>query len=129
VRSNARQKIEAILQELRAGKDFGELARLHSDGPEGKHDGDSGWVWPGGGALPAVERAALQLKPGETTDVVESLRGFHIIRAIARRPAGPIPYEEMHAQIVTRLGSEQRDARLKDYLAGLRKSARVEKFV
>jgi parvulin-like peptidyl-prolyl isomerase len=129
VRSNARQKIEAILQELRSGKDFGEMARLHSDGPEAKHDGDSGWVWQGGGALPAVEHAALQLKPGETTDVVESLRGFHIIKAIARRPAGPVPYAEMHDRIVTRLRSEAREARLKDYLAGLRKNARIEKLV
>jgi peptidyl-prolyl cis-trans isomerase C len=128
-RSNARQKIEAILQELRAGKDFGEMARLHSDGPEAKKGGDSGWVWTGGGALPAVEHAALQLKPGETTDVVESLRGLHIIKAIARRPAGAVPYEEMHDRIVTRLQNEQREARLRDYLAGLRKTARIEKFV
>ena len=128
-RSNARQKIEAILQELRSGKDFGEMARLHSDGPEAKHDGDSGWIWQGGGALPAVEHAALQLQPGQTTDVVESLRGFHVIKAIARRPAGPVPYEEMKDRIVTRLKNEQRETRLKDYLAGLRKSARIEKLV
>jgi parvulin-like peptidyl-prolyl isomerase len=71
----------------------------------------------------------LQLKAGETTDVVESLRGFHIIKAIARRPAGPIPYDEMKDRIVTRLQNEQREARLKDYLAGLRKNARIEKLV
>ena len=128
-RANARQKIEAILQELRSGKDFKEMARLHSDGPEAKHDGDSGWVWQGGGALPAVEHAALQLKPGETTDVVESLRGFHIIKAIARRPAGPVPFEEMHDRLVTRLQNEAREARLRDYLAGLHKNARIEKLV
>lgn len=128
-RAAAREKIEAILKELRAGKDFGEMARLHSDGQEAKKDGDSGWVWQGGGALPAVEHAALQLKAGETTDVVESLRGYHIIKAVARRPAGPTPYDEMHDRIVSRLQKERREARLKDYLAGLRKSARIEKLV
>jgi hypothetical protein len=35
----------------------------------------------------------------------------------------------MHDRIVTRLQNEQREARLRDYLAGLRKTARIEKFV
>jgi len=127
MRAEARAKAEAILAELRGGKDFGDLARLHSDGPEAKRGGDSGWVWAGGGALPPVERAALALRPGQTSDVVESRRGFHIVKAIERRPAGAIPFEESRERIVDKLAAERRHDQVRAYVADLRKSARVEK--
>jgi peptidyl-prolyl cis-trans isomerase C len=127
-RATAREKIEAVMKELRAGKDFGEMARLHSEGPEAKRNGDSGWVWSGGGALPQVERAALALKPGETSDIIESRRGFHIIKATDRRPAGPAPFEETRERIIANLKDEQRAVHLKEYVAGLRKTAHIEKL-
>jgi peptidyl-prolyl cis-trans isomerase C len=126
-RAAARHKIEEILKEIKAGKDFAEMARRHSDGPEAKTGGDVGFVWAGGGALPSVERAALALKPGQMSDIVESRRGFHLIKAVERRPAGPVPFTEMRAAITERLVKEQRDERLRVYVAGLRRGARVEK--
>jgi len=126
MRADARAKAEAILAELRSGKEFGELARLHSDGAEAKKGGDSGWVWAGGGALPPVERAALALQPGQTSDVVESRRGFHIIKATERRPAGMIPFEESRERIVDKLTAERRHDKVRAYVASLRKSARIE---
>jgi peptidyl-prolyl cis-trans isomerase C len=128
-RATAREKIEAILKELRGGLDFGEAARLYSDGPEAARKGDSGWVWAGGGALPSVERAALALQPGGVSDIVESRRGFHIIKVTDHRPAGPVPFDEAHDRIVARIKDDRRDARLHDYVATLRKDARIEKLI
>ncbi|HUD72343.1 MAG TPA: peptidylprolyl isomerase [Dongiaceae bacterium] len=126
-RSDARQKVEAILKELRGGKDFAEMARLHSEGPEAKKGGDSGWIWAGGGALPVVERAALALKVGQTSDIVESRRGFHLLKATDRRPAGPIPFAEAKQGVVDRVRAEERDEKLRLYLADLRRNAKIEK--
>ncbi len=126
-RSDARQKIEAILKELQGGKDFAEMARLHSEGPEAKKGGDSGWIWAGGGALPAVERAALALKVGQTSDIVESRRGFHLLKATERRPAGPIPFAEAKPAVVDRVRAEMRDEKIRLYLADLRRNAKIEK--
>lgn len=126
-RSDARQKAEAILKEIQGGKDFGEMARLHSGGPEAQRGGDAGWVWAGGGALPAVERAALALKPGQMSDIVESRRGFHLLKATDRRPAGPIPFAEAKPGVIERVRAEQRDEKLRLYLADLRRKATIEK--
>jgi peptidyl-prolyl cis-trans isomerase C len=128
-RVTARQKIEEILKELKAGKEFAEMARLYSDGPEAKRGGDVGWVWAGGGALPPVERAALALQPGQMSDIVESRRGFHLIKATERRPAGPIPFADARDRIVARVLDEQRDERVRVFVAELRRGARIEKVV
>jgi len=128
-RADARRKIEAILKEIQGGKDFAEMARLYSGGPEAKRDGDSGWIWAGGGALPVVERAALQLKPGQVSDIVESRRGYHILKATDRRPAGPVPFAEAKAGVTDRVRAEARDEKLRLYLADLRRNAKIEKSV
>ena len=127
-RAAARQKIEEILKELRGGEDFAVLAKRHSEGPEAERGGDVGWVWAGGGAAPAVERAALGLKPGQTSDILESRRGFHIIQVTERRPAGAVPFEEARDRIVARLKDEERQARVKAYVGTLRAGARIEKL-
>jgi peptidyl-prolyl cis-trans isomerase C len=127
-RAAARQKIEEILKSLRGGEGFAVLAKRHSDGPEAQRGGDSGYVAPGGGALPAIERAALSLKPGQTSDILETRRGFHIIQVIDKRPAGTVPFEEARERIVARLKEEQRQSRVRDYVATLRAGARIEKL-
>jgi parvulin-like peptidyl-prolyl isomerase len=126
-RAEARRKVEAILKELKSGKDFAGLARLHSDGSEAEKGGDVGWVWAGGGALPPVERAALTLQPGQTSDIVETRRGFHILTATGRRAAGPIPFSEARERITSRLLDEMRDERVRVFVAELRRGARIEK--
>jgi len=127
-RTAARQKIEEVMKALRGGEDFATLARRHSDGPEAQRGGDSGYVTPGGGALPAIERAALSLKPGQTSDILETRRGFHIVQVIDRRPGGAVPFEEAKPKIVERLKDEQRQAKVRDYVATLRSGARIEKL-
>ena len=104
-RTRAREKIEAIYDELQAGKEFAEMARKYSDGPEAERGGDSGFVTRGGAALPIVESMALRLKPGQMSDIVETRRGFHIIKATESRPATPIPFAEAEEAIRRRLTS------------------------
>ncbi|HYV17633.1 MAG TPA: peptidylprolyl isomerase [Verrucomicrobiae bacterium] len=127
-RAAARQKIEEVMKALRGGEDFATLAKRHSDGPEAQRGGDSGYVTPGGGALPPIERAAMSLKPGQTSDILETRRGFHILQVIDRRPGGTVPFEEAKPRIVDRLKDEQRQAKVRDYVTTLRSGARIEKL-
>jgi peptidyl-prolyl cis-trans isomerase C len=127
-RTAARQKIEEVMKALRGGEDFATLAKRHSDGPEAQRGGDSGYVTAGGGALPPIERAAFSLKPGQTSDILETRRGFHIVQVIDRRPAGTVPFDEAKDRILDRLKDEQRQAKVRDYVATLRSGARIEKL-
>lgn len=78
-------KAEAILDSLKHGADFAEMAKKYSEDPgSAAAGGDLGWV--GKGVFyPEFEAAAFALKPGELSSVVESPVGFHIIQMIEKR--------------------------------------------
>lgn len=80
-----RQKAELILDSIKAGADFAELARRHSDDPgSARAGGELGFVKKGV-FYPEFEAAAFKLKQGEISGVVESPAGFHIIQLIEKR--------------------------------------------
>lgn len=91
-----RAKIEAILQRVRGGEDFAKLADEFTEDPSGKgKGGDLGWFGRGAMVKP-FEDAAFPLKPGEVSDVVETVFGFHIVKLDERRTQGA--REEVHAR-------------------------------
>lgn len=127
VRGVARQKIEEILKEARAGTAFEELAKKYSEGLDAKNGGDTGWM-PRGSGPPAIERIAFSLPPGLISDVVESRLGFHLLKVIEKRPAGAVPFENAKERIRTRLQARARDARIRAYVDDLKERARIERL-
>ncbi|HOJ17150.1 MAG TPA: peptidylprolyl isomerase [Ignavibacteriaceae bacterium] len=80
-----RTKIESILDSIKGGADFSELAMKYSDDPASAvHGGDLGFVKKGV-FYPEFESAAFALKEGEISGIVESPVGFHIIQLLERR--------------------------------------------
>lgn len=79
-----RTKAEEVLKRVKAGEDFGKLAQEFSTDGSKEKGGDLGWFGHGD-MVPEFEQAAFALKPGETSDIVESKFGYHIIRVDERR--------------------------------------------
>jgi peptidyl-prolyl cis-trans isomerase SurA len=78
-------KAQLILDSLKAGADFAELAKRYSEDPgSAAQGGDLGFV-KRGVFYPEFEAAAFRLQQGELSDVVESPVGFHIIQMLERR--------------------------------------------
>lgn len=76
----ARAEAEEVLQKLRAGEDFVELARQYTDEPGGRErGGDLGW-FRSGQMVPEFERVAFALPPGAVSGIVETSFGLHIIK-------------------------------------------------
>lgn len=85
-RAARRQRIGQILKEARAGKDFEQLAREHSESPTKQWGGEMEPFSRGQLARP-IEDAAFALKPGQVSDVVTTPEGFHIIKLEQLNPA------------------------------------------
>ena len=79
----ALQRARKLLERLRQGEDFAELARNHSDGPSAKNGGDLGTT-NRGDFVPEYEKAAFLLKEGEISEPVRSQFGYHIIQLLER---------------------------------------------
>jgi len=78
-KDEARSKIAGIAQDLEGGGDFSELAKAHSDCGSAQAGGDLG-SFGRGQMVKAFEDAAFGLSVGDTSGVVETPFGFHIIR-------------------------------------------------
>ncbi len=87
-----------ILALLKAGGNFEELAKKSSVDSSSAKGGDLGWFGKGS-MVPAFEKAALTLNEGQTSSVVKTDFGFHIIKLTGKRPAGIRPFEEVKEQI------------------------------
>jgi parvulin-like peptidyl-prolyl isomerase len=78
-KQDAEQRIAALKQEVDAGGDFADLARQHSDCPSSESGGDLGQFGRGQMVKP-FEDAVFGLAVGDTSDVVETDFGYHLIR-------------------------------------------------
>ncbi len=81
----ARQKLEEIRKRILAGEDFAKLAKQYSQDPGSAQAGGELGFFKKKELVPEYEAAALRLEPGQTSNVIESQFGFHIIQLIERK--------------------------------------------
>lgn len=105
------KKIEAkahdLLKQVRAGKDFAELAKGNSeDTVSAEKGGEVGWITRGQ-TVPEFEHKAFSMKPGETSDVVKTQYGLHILKLLERETARQKPFAEVEGSIREELARER----------------------
>jgi peptidyl-prolyl cis-trans isomerase C len=127
-KEQALQKIKEIQQKLDAGEDFGALALEFSEGPSSAQSGDLGFFGKGQMVKP-FEDAAFGLQPGETSDVVETTYGFHLILCTDRRDEVKIPYQYMKERIDNYLKQTKVVDAVDVLLEKMRADAEIERFL
>jgi peptidyl-prolyl cis-trans isomerase SurA len=84
-KQEVKDKLTSMKERVKKGDDFATLAILYSEDPGSSKKGGELGMFKRGDMRPEFEAAAFKLKPGETSDVVETEDGFHIIQMIERR--------------------------------------------
>ena len=127
-KARIRKQAEQIAEEMKHASDeeFATRAREISQGPSATKGGDLGW-FRRGDMVPAFEQAAFALKPGETSGVVQTPFGLHIIRVIERQHVDPNSFEARRDEIQNILMNVEMQDQLPRWLAGLRARAVIER--
>jgi peptidyl-prolyl cis-trans isomerase C len=124
----ARKKIESVQQKVKKGEDFATLAKTYSEGPSGPRGGDLGYFKRGQMVKP-FEEAAFRLKPNETSEIVETQFGYHLIKVNDKKPAKTMTYAEVKDRLNEHLKKQKSDSEANAYIKTLRKDAKIEKFL
>lgn len=82
-----KKRAEEAARQLKAGTPFAQVAAVFSDSNEATQGGALGWRQ--ADRLPALySTAAGAMKVGDTSDVLRSANGFHILRLLDKRAGG-----------------------------------------
>jgi peptidyl-prolyl cis-trans isomerase C/foldase protein PrsA len=103
-----RAAAERALAEVRAGKDFAEVAQRRSQEPSASRGGDQG-VLSRSDLPPAFADTIFALAPGEVSPIVEADYGFHLFRVVERLPAETLSLEQARPLILPSLERDQTD--------------------
>lgn len=123
--AKVRERMNQVMERLKKGEDFAQLARAFSDDKSGMNGGNMGWF--GNGELnPQLEDALDKMTPGGTSELIRTPLGWHIIRLDNVRTTKPIrteAYTEHHYwMIAAPLGdkkAEDLSAKLQDTVGDL----------
>ncbi|GGG92093.1 peptidylprolyl isomerase [Silvibacterium dinghuense] len=95
----AKAKAQGILDQLHHGGDFAALAKANSDDPGSKvQGGELGWI-KHGTTVPEFDKAAFSLAPGQTSGLVRTQFGYHIIQTEEKQTAHTRPLDEVKPEI------------------------------
>jgi parvulin-like peptidyl-prolyl isomerase len=130
VKKEARQKIDQASTDLKAGRKFSSVAKEFSeDSKTAEKGGDVGFVIKGqGGLLPKVADTLIKMKVGETSGIIESNIGFHIVQLNDKKDRQAIPLDKVKAEILNHLLKFETEKLLKNYLSKLRKKSDIKIF-
>ncbi|MGB9092859.1 MAG: peptidylprolyl isomerase [Gallionella sp.] len=94
----ARERAEQALARINTGADFAQVAASVSDAKDALQGGDLGWR--SGDTIPPLFMDQLQkMKPGDTSALLRSSSGFHILKLLGKRSANaPVVITQTHVR-------------------------------
>ncbi|MFQ5519527.1 MAG: peptidylprolyl isomerase, partial [Mariprofundus sp.] len=126
-KAKIRHRAETIADEMQDASDeaFATRAKEASQGPSASKGGDLGWFRKGM-MLPEFEEVAFSMKAGETSGVVETQFGLHVIRVVARRHVDPNSLQANREKIQQILGNVEMQEQVPRWINSLRVDADIK---
>ncbi len=119
------KKAHNILNQIKAGADFGELAKNNSEDTTASNGGELGWLVRGQ-TVKEFEDTAFSMKAGQVSDLVKTVYGIHILKVEDKQTAHLQSFDEVKGSILAEL-EKQKVADAQEKLAdGLLSQLRVK---
>jgi len=127
-KANIKTEAEQISEEMKdaSDKEFAARAKEISQGPSASKGGDLGW-FKRGTMVPAFDKAVFSMQAGQTSGVVKSPFGLHIIRVIEHKHVDPDSFTAHRDEIQNILSNVEMQDQVPRWLAGLRAKAIIER--
>ena len=120
-----KSRAEDLLVRAKAGEDFYNLAYYESD-DRSKYVGGSLGTFQAGQTVAEFDEAIKNMQPGEISDLVKTLYGFHIIKLDDTAEARQWTYEEAASQIRSQLEESKRKQLYEAWMSKLKEQYPVE---
>jgi len=114
-----------VQQKLNDGVDFAQLAREYSKDPSKDRGGDIGYFVKGQ-LMPQIEEIALGLDVGQTSDVIRTKFGYHIIRMTEKIEPRTVEMSEVRDAIEKELKDKAQQANMDEMIKNLKSKARIK---
>jgi len=122
-----RKMMEEIREKIIGGAEFGDLARMYSEGGEQEAYGDVGWI-NRKYYNESLSKIVFALKPGQMSQIVELGGSYYLFYCEAKKAATVKPLKEMRPEIEKALLQTERQKQQQDWLGKLRKKAFIKMY-
>lgn len=122
----ARAKAEDIEKQLKAGANFSDLAKKYSEDPGSAPNGGLLTGLRKGQTVPEFEQAAFNTPAGQTTGIIRTQYGFHIIHVESKQEARLKPLDEVKPEIEPLLKQQKAGAQAQSMATAVQTLSRTE---
>ena len=126
-KATARSKAQGILNQLRRGGDFEQLARENSEDGSAQSGGDLGWFGPGKMVKPFEDAAFGATRVGLINNLVETQFGYHIIKVTEKLNTNSYAIASIEREITPSDETRNKAFRVADYFAST--SGNYDEFI
>lgn len=121
----AKAKADDLEAKLKAGGDFGQLARTSSDGPTASTGGDLG-QFRRGALAKVLEDATFSLEAGQYTEPIRTRQGYVILKVDQHVHGGVPQYKDVEQQVEQDYWDSKMMPAIREYLTKAREDSYVE---
>jgi peptidyl-prolyl cis-trans isomerase C len=122
----ALDKIKDIQKRIKKGEDFAELARKNSEDPGSKEHGGDLPPFSHGEMVPPFEKAAFSMNVGDTSDIITTDFGYHILQVMEKKAASKPSFDEIKDDLRDYLFQQRGAKRFEQYVKDLRAKADIK---
>lgn len=126
---DSEDKAEQLLKQIKEGADFAELAKNNSKDPGNAENGGDLGYFRRGQMVPAFEKAAFELEPGQVSGIVKTDYGYHIIKVEDKKIYPVYDFEEVKSEIELMLLNDKKNEVFQEKLNQWKSQSKIKKYL